>query len=487
MTKLLDGAIHILLPCSGRRAIAVAGVRSRKARVHNDRIGRMVHSDGYQKQAGLWSILGYSSAIKRLEGASLPAPVAKARRRPRPAGTAAALCLGLTLACAHRHGPTDLQGDGLTKALDALERKVCLTIGDRTNGPKDRCEPHVDRSTYLRPLRDVFSAAPPVLKAYLCSLDRLYVDYHSPWNASFAVLSDSQTGHEYRSIAVRRGALENKVRYTDWATAWTQHWWTGGPIDRPGNDPSLPRVEIESRLSGPGGTLYHLVAHEVGHLLDRDYGGGLRRRPDDKPFAPGEFGYLSWILPRYVGANGVVHQAVARDSALQAVRELDFDGNVRARIAMLAAAGDARSVDPGALAVQSWQPASRDGIATFLDRLDHSPFTTVFSTWRPEDDWTESFVAMMLPSVARRFDIVTANGTRVRVLSKVLDDASPFAPKRRFIQGAIDRAMKDFRARQAASPNPCLAVALAESPAHQASFPWPGPTGNAPHKRSEHG
>ena len=130
---------------------------------------------------------------------------------------------------------------------------------------------------------------------------------------------------------------------------------------------------------------------------------------------------------------------------------------------MMAAAGDARSVDPGALAVRNWQPASRDSIATFFDRLDQSPFTTVFSTWRPEDDWTESFVAMMLPPIALRFDIVTASGTRVRVLTKVLDDASPFGPKRRFIQGAIDRALTDFRARQAASPNACLTVALAES------------------------
>jgi predicted small lipoprotein YifL len=385
--------------------------------------------------------------------------------------TAVALCLASSLACAHRKGPADLPTDDLTRALDALDRKVCLTIGDRTNGPRDECEPDVDRSTYLQPFRDVFSAAPPILKAYLCSVDRLYLDYHSPWNASFSAFPDSQTGREYRTIAVRRGVLENKVRYADWATAWTQHWWTGGPIDRPSNDPVVPRVEIETKLSGPSGTLYHLVAHEVGHLLDRDYGGGLGRRPADKPFGPNEFGYLSWTSPRYVGADGVVHQAVARDLVLEAVRVLDFDGNVSARLAMLAAAGNAQSADPGALAVQNWQPASRDGIATFLDRLDRSPFTTVFSTWRPEDDWTESFTAMMLPSIARRFDIVTAHGTRVRVLAKVLDDASPFAPKRRFIQAAIDRALTDFRARQAASPNSCLAVALAESRPHQASSP----------------
>ena len=346
-----------------------------------------------------------------------------------------------------------------------LERKVCLTIGGRTGGPRDHCEPQVDRSTYLRPLRDVFVAAAPALKAYLCSIDRLYSDYYSPWNANCSVYPDSQTGRQYRSIGVRRGVLENKVRYTDWATAWTQHWWTGGPNDRPSNDPTLPRVEIESSLIGPASTLYHLLAHEVGHLLDFDYGGGLRRRPQNKPFEPGEFGYLSWTLPRYVGANAVVHQAVARDSALEAARELDFDGNLNVRIAMMAAAGNARSVDPGAVAVRNWQPASRDGIATFLDRLDHSPFTTVFSTWRPEDDWTESFMAMMLPSITRRFDILTAEGTRVRVLTKVLNDASPFAPKRRFIHRAIDRALTDFRARQAASPSPCLAVALAESPA----------------------
>ena len=189
--------------------------------------------------------------------------------------------------------------------------------------------------------------------------------------------------------------LENRVRYADWATAWNQHWWTGGPIDRPSTDPTLPRVDIEATLNGPAGTLYHLVAHEVGHLLDRDYGGGLRRLPDNKPFEPGEFGYLSWMQPWYVGENGVV-QGVARDSAFEAVRTLDFDGNVKARIAMLNAAGTDRPFDPGTLAVVNWQPASRDGIATFLDRLEHSPFTTVFSTWRPADDWTESFAVMTM-------------------------------------------------------------------------------------------
>jgi hypothetical protein len=391
------------------------------------------------------------------------ASIAEERLPHGRAGTVVALCLALMQACAHSQGSTDLPRDDLAKALDALERKVCLTAGDRTNGPRDECEPYVDRSTYLLPVRDVFLAAPPILKAYLCSIDRLYFDYHSPWNASFAVVADTQTGSEYRSIGVRRGVLENKVRYVDWATAWTQHWWTGGPNDRPSKDPTLPRVELESSLSGPAGTLYHLVAHEVGHLLDRDYGGGLGRRPQDKPFGLGEFGFLSWTLPRYVGANGVVHQAVARDSALEAARELDFDGNVKARLAMMDAAGNALPFDPGALAVQNWQPASRDLIATFLDRLDHSPFTTVFSTWRPEDDWAESFAAMMLPSITQRFDIVTAGGTRVRVLTKVLNDASPFAPKRQLIRRAIDRALTDFRARQAASRSSCLAVALGES------------------------
>lgn len=384
------------------------------------------------------------------------------------------LGLALALGCTHRQGPTDLPRDDLTKALGALEGKVCLTIGDRNGNSRDQCEPEVDRSTYLRPLREVFLAAPPVLKAYLCSMDRIYFDYHSAWNASFSALPDSQTGREYRSIAVRRGVLENRVRYVDWATAWTQHWWTGGPNDHPSSDPALPHVEIASTLSGPGGTLYHLLAHEVGHLLDREYGGGLGRRPDNKPFAQGEFGYLSWTMPRYMDTNGVVHQAVARDSALEAVRTLDFDGNLNARIAMMAAPKNGRPFDAGALAVQNWRPAPRDGIARFLDRLDGSPFTTVFSTWRPEDDWTESFAAMMLLPVTRRFDIVTAEGRRVRVLAKVRDDASPFAPKRRFIQGAIDRALTDFRARQAASPSSCLALALAEPLPRRSGGSGPG-------------
>jgi hypothetical protein len=292
-------------------------------------------------------------------------------------------------------------------------------------------------------------------------MDRIYFDYHSVWNASFSLLPDSLTMREYRSISVRRGILDNRVSYSDWATAWTQHWWTGGPNDRPLADPALPRVEIESNLPGPSGVLYHLLAHEVGHALDYDNRRGLRRA-ETKAFEPEEFGYLSWISPSYVDTANVAHRAVAREPAFEQVRTIDFDGAVTAGLAMLDSAEKAgRVFDAGAVAVRNWQPASRDGIATFLDRLDHSSFTTVFSTWRPEDDWTESFAAMMLPSIARRFDIIGPGGARVRVLNKVLGDTSPFAPKRRFIQQIIDRALADFRARQAASPDACFQAALA--------------------------
>jgi hypothetical protein len=370
------------------------------------------------------------------------------------------MCIVSLIACAPKQRSANLASDDLTRALDALERKVCLTVGDRTNGPIDRCEPQVDRQTYLQPLRDVFVAAPPIFRAYLCTMDRLYFDYQAVWNASFSILPDSLTKREYRSIAIRRGVLKNKVRYADWATAWTQHWWTGGPNDRPADDPSLPRVEIESDLLGPSGVLYHLLAHEVGHALAWDV--GVSRRPASQPFEPGEFGYFSWISPTYVDTAKVMHRAVAKESAFEAVRTLDFDGNLTARLAMLGAAQKAsRAFDAGALPVQNWEPASREGIATFLDRLHHSSFTTVFSTWQPADDWTESFAMTMVASVAQKFDIVTAAGTRVRVLQKVSDVASPFAPKRRFIEQVIDRALAKFRVRQAASPDPCLGAALA--------------------------
>ena len=368
----------------------------------------------------------------------------------------------VTLACASKRPAATPPADAMADALSAIERKVCLTSGVRTNTPGDRCESAVDRATYIEPLRDVFVAAPPVLKAYLCSMDRIYFDYHSPWNASFVVRPDSQSGKEYRSIAVRRGVLENRIRYTNWATAWTQHWWTGGPIDHPDSDLAFPRVETDSRLSGPSGILFQLLAHEVGHVLAYDY--RVFRRPASKPFEPAEFGYLSWISPQWQDSSDAVHAAVAREPAFEAVRRIDFTGNVTSRLAaMEAAEKEGHRFDAGAVAVTGWTPAPRQSIETFLDWLDRSSFTTVFSTWRPEDDWTESFMVMMLPAIARRFDIVSAGGRRVKVLAKASADSSPFGPKRRFIEHTIDRALADFRARQAASPNACLAMALAGS------------------------
>jgi hypothetical protein len=132
-------------------------------------------------------------------------------------------CVALSTDCARPQSSGAGGATELAAALDALDLKVCLTSGPRTNGPRDRCEPRPDRTTHLQPLREVFLAAPPILRAYLCSMDRIYFDYHSVWNANFFIVSDSVTSTEYRSIGVRRGVLENRVAYGDWATAWTQH------------------------------------------------------------------------------------------------------------------------------------------------------------------------------------------------------------------------------------------------------------------------
>lgn len=158
----------------------------------------------------------------------------------------------------------------------------------------------------------------------------------------------------------------------------------------------------------------------------------------DKAFEPGEFGFLSWISPGHSDSTGS-HGAVAREPGVQMVRTLDFDGNVSARVAMRTAMEKQGTVwGAGVYEIANWQPARREGISTFLEQLGPSSFTTVFSTWRPEDDWTESFAMMMLTTIATRIDIVSADGGRLRILRKVSDAKSAFAPKREFIQQVIE-------------------------------------------------
>ena len=360
--------------------------------------------------------------------------------------------------CAVSRAPRTAQTTDTLRVLDALERKVCLTIGARTYSSADKCESRVDRPTYIQPLFDVYRAAPPILKAYLCSLDRIYLDNQPIWNADFRITTDSQTRSVYRTIGVRRGLLERKVGYIDWASGWTQQWWTGASIDRPSNDPTLPRVE--SDLHGSSDVLFHLLSHEVGHALAYDYRAVVRRQQSNKAFEPGEFGFLSWISPGYSDSTGR-HGAVAREPGVQAVRTLDFDGNVSARVAMRTAMEKQGTVwDAGVHDIANWQAAPREGISKFLEQLGPSSFTTVFSTWQPEDDWTESFAMMMLTTIATRIDIVSADGGRIRILQKVSDATSTFAPKRAFIQQVIDRALTDMRARHAVAPDACVAAAL---------------------------
>ena len=129
--------------------------------------------------------------------------------------------------CAVSRAPRTAQDTDTLSVLDVLERKICLTIGARTFSSADKCESRVDRPTYVQPLFDVYRAAPPIFKAYLCSLDRIYIDNQLIWNADFRITTDDQTRRQYRTIGVRRGLLERKVSYNDWASGWTQHWWTG--------------------------------------------------------------------------------------------------------------------------------------------------------------------------------------------------------------------------------------------------------------------
>lgn len=366
--------------------------------------------------------------------------------------------LASTVSCTVSRAPKYAQNGDTLGVLAALERKICLTIGARTYSSADKCEPQVDRPTYVQPVFDVYRAAPPILKAYLCSLDRIYLDYELNWNADWRVTVDRETQHEYRTVGIRRGLLERKVGYLDWASGWAQQWWTGAAIDRPGNDPTLPRVE--SDLHRPSDVLFQLLAHETAHVLDYDYRVVLRRQPPNKSFEPGEFGFLSWLSPRYEDSTGW-RQAVAREPAVQSVRTLDVDGNSAARLATRTAMEKrGKAWDAGINAIANWRPAPRQGISKFLEQLGPSSFTTVFSTWRPEDDWTDSFAMMMLTTIATRVDIVSADGRRIRILQKVLDAKSAFAPKREFIQQVIDRALTDLRARHVGAPDACFADAL---------------------------
>ena len=364
-----------------------------------------------------------------------------------------------TVSCAVPRATTITETSDTLRVLEVLERKICLTIGARTYGVADRCESQVDRPTYVHPLFDAYRAGPPILKAYLCSVDRIYLDNALLWNADFRITTDSQTGSQFRTIGVRRGLLERKVGYNDWASGWTQHWWTGGAIDRPANDPTLPRVE--SDLHGASDVLFHLLAHEIAHVLAYDYRPLMRRGQSNTAFEPGDFGFLSWISPGYSDSTGW-HDAVAREPGVQVVRTLDFHGNVSARVAMRTAMEKQGTMwDAGVPEIANWLPAPRDGIQTFFGQLGPSSFTTVFSTWQPADDWAESFAMMMLTTIANRIDIVTAEGGRIPILEKVSDAKSAFAPKREFIQQVIDRALTDMRARHVRAPEACFAAALA--------------------------
>lgn len=67
---------------------------------------------------------------------------------------------------------------------------------------------------------------------------------------------------------------------------------------------------------------------------------------------------------------------------------------------------------------------------------------------------------MMLATVATRIDIVGADGGRIRLLRKVADATSAFAPKRAFIQRVIDRALADLRVRGGRTPDRCVATEM---------------------------
>lgn len=241
-------------------------------------------------------------------------PNTPSTQRPAPPVCATGLALAWmvgAVSCAAAPAARPGQGPGPLSDLEVVERKVCLTIGRRTYSAADRCVARADRPTYIQPVLDVYRAAPPIMRAYLCSLDRIYLDSEPIWNGDFRIMIDPQTRREYRTIGVRRGVLERKVGYSAWASGWTQ-LWTGGPIDRPSREAALPRVE--SDLQRPSDVLFHLLAHEVAHLLAYDYNAELRREQAPGAFEPGDFGLLIWISPGDSDSMGW-HSAVARPAS----------------------------------------------------------------------------------------------------------------------------------------------------------------------------
>jgi hypothetical protein len=131
-----------------------------------------------------------------------------------------------------------------TDCRDAISRRV-LVEGQATTSPQ-----------YFEAFQKAYDLFPAPLKSFMCTFGQ------------FNLLSDMQSSAN-AAMKFRKGFWDQGLSQDRWAT-WKEQLSFGVPNDETyQNRDDLPRVQI--RLSGQEpGFLYFMLAHELGHNINRD-------------------------------------------------------------------------------------------------------------------------------------------------------------------------------------------------------------------------
>jgi hypothetical protein len=143
------------------------------------------------------------------------------------------------------------------------------------------------RSTFIA----IFNTYPKRLQTVMCRLNRIFVE-KSFFASGYAHVKAN-------SIGIHQDALDKRPELGDFAT-WKERLAYSRPAIEENRREPLPIVSSRLPLSLPG-TAYFIVAHELGHLIDKKLGASAK--------GAGPFASLSWsekdnkVLPQTLPLN----------------------------------------------------------------------------------------------------------------------------------------------------------------------------------------
>ncbi len=149
---------------------------------------------------------------------------------------------------------------------EVIRDRVCVVAPTRKNEEPEERICNANSEKYAHYFESIYDKLSPIFQKMFCSVKYIFIEKKFYGTGYAGLLYDQQNNLDGAMIGVRKSALDNNLKFSQFAS-WKEQLSFGGNTQNYSLKQDLPSVLTKSK-SDVNLFLYFLIVHEFGHLFD---------------------------------------------------------------------------------------------------------------------------------------------------------------------------------------------------------------------------